>query len=149
MRTHPHVVYFAGAFGFAAFVALVVTLLIRHNDLPASTDWRFVGWGALVAASGFVRPVLRWMRTSIEVDERGLRCRSGLLRPEELALDFDQVRAISVEQSFAGRLLGYCHVRVVDDAGEDYVLPPVAAVEPFRAAAARVGRRTKRDDRRS
>lgn len=149
MRTRPHVVFFANALGFAAFVAFVVTLLIRHNDLPPATNWKFVGWGLLAAASGFVGPVLRWLRTWIELDQHGLRCQSGLLWRHSLALDFERIRAMAVEQSFAGRWLGYGHVRVVDDAGGDYVLPPVATLEPFRAAAARVGRRGKRDDRRS
>jgi PH (Pleckstrin Homology) domain-containing protein len=147
VRTRPHVVYFSGALGFAAFVALVVTLLIAHNDLPAATDWRIVGWGVLATAAGFVGPLLRWTRTWIELDQQGLRCRSGLLRRRSLALDFDRMRALTVEQSFLGRWLGYGHVRVVDDAGGDYVLPPVAALEPFRSAAARVGRRARRDDR--
>ena len=149
LRTRPHLVFFAGAVGFVAFVALVVALLIRHNDLPPATEWRVVGWGILVGASGFIGPVLRWARTWIELDQRGLRCRSGLIRRRSLALDFDRMRAMSVEQSLLGRWLGYGFVRVVDHAGGDYVLPPVAALEPFRAAAARVGRRSRRDDQRA
>jgi uncharacterized membrane protein YdbT with pleckstrin-like domain len=149
VRTRPHFVFFSNAVGFAAFVAFVVTLLIQHNDLPPATNWKIVGWGLLAAASGFVGPVLRWTRTWIELDQRGLRCQTGLLWRHSLALDFEHIRALAVEQSFVGRWLGYGSVRVVDDAGGDYVLPPVATLEPFRTAAARVGRRGKRDDQRT
>lgn len=146
VRVRPHAVYFSGAAGLALFVGLVATLLIRHNDLPRATDWRIVGWAILVAVSGFVGPVLRWTRTWVELDDHGIRCRSGLVRRRTLALEFDHIRAMTVEQSWLGRWLRYGHVRVVDDAGGDFVLPPLAPLEPFRVAAARVGRQSRRSD---
>ena len=148
MRARPHPVFFSGAIGFAAFVTLVATLLIRHNELSLMTDWRIVGWSVLVAISGFVGPGWRWSRTWVELDERGIRYRSvTLLRSHLAELAFDHIRAVTVEQSIAGRCLGYGHVRLVDDTGAEYLLPPLPSLDAFRAAAARIGRR-RRDDKR-
>ena len=45
-----------GAVTLALFVALVVGLLIRHNDLPTRTDLRIAAVGFLVAALGRCPP---------------------------------------------------------------------------------------------
>ena len=149
VRTHPHPVHFAGATGWALFVALVVALMIRHNDLPASTEWTFVGWGLVAVLAGFVGPIARWLRTWIEIEGPAARCTSGLLRQSTVEVDLVRSRVIEVDRGVAGRWLGYGRLRVVDDAGATHLFPPVGE-DALRAAAARRERRarSRRADRR-
>lgn len=137
----PHVIHFAGATSWAAFVAFVVTLLIRHNDLPASTDWRIVGGGVLVALAGAIAPAARWLRTRIEIDTARARCTSGLVRQTTVDLALDRARGVVLEQSLLGRWLGYGRLRVVDDAGAAHLFPPLGDVDALRDV---VGRRDRR-----
>lgn len=141
IRTHPHVVHFAGAACWTAFVALVVTLLIRHNDLPAATDWKIVGGGALAALAGAIGPALRWLRTEIELDPGRARYRGGLVRRTIVDVAFERARGVAIEQSFLGRRLGYGRLRVVDEAGTVHVFPPIGRLETVRALVARRERR--------
>jgi hypothetical protein len=146
VRTHPHPVHFAGAGGWTLFVALVVTLMIRHNELSASTEWTFVGWGVVAALAGFVGPVARWLRTWIEIDGPAARCTSGVLRQSTVDVDLVRSRAVEVDRSAAGRWLGYGRLRVVDEAGATHLFPPVGD-DALRAAAARRERRASRSRR--
>jgi hypothetical protein len=137
LRAHPHVVYFAGAASWAAFVAFVATLLIRHNDLPASTDWKIVGGGVLVALAGTIGPGLRWARTWIEIDSTHARYSGGLFWRTTVDVGLERARGVAIEQSFLGRLLGYGRLRVVDEAGGAHVFPPVGDLDTVRAAITR------------
>ncbi len=141
-RARPHPVYFAGAAGWVAFVAVATTLVIRHNDLSAAGDWRVVGWGCVAALAGVVGPVVRWLRTSIELDADGVRCTTGIVWRSTVDVALDEVRELSIEQSYVGRLLGYGQLRIVDGAGIEHVLPPVGNVAVWQAAVARRDRRT-------
>src|SRR5262249_57702451 len=62
-RTGLHPMAFAGALSLALFVALVVLLLIRHNDLPPATEAQIVVVGALGALVGSGPALLRWRHT--------------------------------------------------------------------------------------
>lgn len=149
VRTHPHPVHFAGAAGWALFVAIVATLLIRHNDLAQSTDWSIAAGAALLAACGFVGPMLRWLRTWVELDASLARCTSGVVWPATVDVDLARAQALAIEQSFAGRWLGYGRLRVVDASGTTHLFPPVGEAA-LRATMAREQRRTRvrRGDRR-
>ena len=141
VSARPHPIYFAGTAGWVAFVALATTLVIRHNELKPATNWAVVGWGALAAISGVVGPVLRWLRTSIEIDAAGARCTTGIVWRSSLDVPLDDVREMSVEQSYVARRLGYGYLRILDDAGTTHVLPPIGDVATWRAAIARRERR--------
>jgi hypothetical protein len=149
LRTHPHPIHFAGAAGWALFVALVVTLMVRHNDLSAATEWSFVAWGLVVALVGFVGPMARWLRTWVEFDGPAARCTSGVLRQSTVDVDLVRSRAMEVDRGFAGGWLGYGRLRVLDDGGATHLFPPVGEAA-LRAAAARRERRgrSRRGDRR-
>jgi hypothetical protein len=137
---------FANAAGFVAFVTLVVVLLLRHNELPAATQWRIVGWGIVVAAGGLVGPGLRWLRSWVAVDDRRLAWCIGWLRLRRLEAPLADLRAFGVEQSWLGRLLGYGELRAVDAAGVEHVFGPVGELTAFHDAVARSGRRRGRRD---
>src|ERR1044072_962322 len=99
VRTRPHPVHFAGAAGCAGFVAFVVALFIRHNDVARSADWMIVGIAAVVAACRLIGPMLRWLRTWVELDASVARCTSGVVWPATVDVDLDRARALGVEQS--------------------------------------------------
>jgi hypothetical protein len=154
VRARPHLVHFGGAAGWAAFVAFVVTLLIRNNDLPAAIDWQIVGGGMLAALAGAIGPAARWARTWIEIEPGRARCTSGVLRRYRIDVPLDRARGIDVVQSLLGRWLGYGRLQVVDEAGEAHVFPPLGNVDALRAIARRHERRpagratARRGDRR-
>jgi uncharacterized membrane protein YdbT with pleckstrin-like domain len=148
LRTHPHVVHFSGAASWAAFVAFVATLLIRHNDLPAATDWKIVGGAVLVALAGAIGPWLRWTRTWIEIDPTRARYTGGLLRRTTVDVGLERARGVEIEQSFFGRRFGYGRLRVVDEGGGAHVFPPLGHLDTVRAALTRERRSRGRQGRR-
>jgi len=141
VRARPHPIYFAGTACWVAFVALATTLVIRHNDLQPSANWAAVGWGVLAALSGVVGPLLRWLRTTVELDGRAARCTTGILHRSTVEVPLDGARETSIDQSYVGRTLGYGHVRIVDGTGTAHVMPPVGNVSAWRAALSRRDRR--------
>jgi len=87
-----HPVALAGAAGFAGFVLTVTALLVVNNELAAATEARIVLVGLAVAASGFVRPVLRLRRSVFVVTDRRFLARTGALRMDTLTLPLDAVQ---------------------------------------------------------
>jgi hypothetical protein len=136
----PHPIVFSGAIGFTLFVALVVTLLIRHNDLPPATDWRIVGWGTAIALAGWVVPLFRWRHTWIDLDGERLRWATGRWRTPQVDVDLSAVRGLAIEQGWLGRHLDYARLRLVDEAGREHAFPAARGVEAYRRAAGRCGR---------
>ena len=143
-RLHP--VVFANAVGFVAFVAFVVTLLLRHNELAPPTQHRVVAWGIVVAAFRLVGPGLRRLRSWVAVDERRLAWRTGTLSVRAFDAALADLRALSVRQTWLGRWIGYGELHAVDDAGDEHVFGPVGELAAFHAAAERIGRRRGRRD---
>jgi membrane protein YdbS with pleckstrin-like domain len=137
VRARPHPVYFAGAAGWVAFVALATTLVILHNELSPAQNWAALGWGVLAASSGVVGPAMRWLRTSIELDADGARWTTGILWRSTIDVTYEDMREMAIEQGRLGRQLGYAYVHIVDDAGTTHVLPPVGDVAVWRAAVSR------------
>lgn len=137
----PHWIQFSGAASFATFVALVGALLIRHNDLPRATDGRILAWCTLIAALGFVGPVVRWSRTRIEVADGVARCSLGVVRRWEIAVDLGRARRVEIEQSLLGRLLGYGNLHVVDAQGGEHRFPPIRTSDALSKALGTSARR--------
>jgi hypothetical protein len=143
-RLHP--VVLAGGLGVAAFVALVATLLIRHNELSVGTNLRIVLWAAVVAGLFLVRPVLRWRRSAVIVTDRRLLVRFGALRLETLAQPLVPEGVAAGVTSVLGRLLDYGTLAIATGGGEARTLWPVAqptaVVDAVQAAAKRLKRRS-------
>jgi uncharacterized membrane protein YdbT with pleckstrin-like domain len=149
IRTHPHAVHFAGAASWVVFVAIVATLIIRHNELSTSTNWMIVGWAVVAAAAGLVGPGTRWARTWVEIDDPVARCTSGLLWTSTVDVDLERARALEIDRGLMGQWLGYGRLRIVDETGATHVFPPVSETA-LRTAVARRERRSRgrRGDRR-
>jgi membrane protein YdbS with pleckstrin-like domain len=139
-RTGLHPMAFAGALSLALFVALVVVLLIRHNDLPPATEAQIVVVGVLVALLGSVPALLRWRHTALFVTDRRLLVRSGTYRQHMLATPLAP-GIIEQESGATGRMLDHGTVTVVGPDGQVIGVAHVARarelVEVARAQARR------------
>lgn len=125
MKTRPHPVHFAGAAWWVAFVALVGTLMIRHNELSASGEWNVLIGCIAAAVAGLIGPWWRWSRTSVALDGSLVRWESGSFGRTLVELDLARAREVTVDEDTASRLLGYGRCRIVDETGTTYVLPPL------------------------
>jgi hypothetical protein len=142
-RTGLHPTAFSGAATLALFVALVVWLLIRHNDLPPRTDLQIAAVGLLVAGLGALPSLLRWRNTSLAVTERRLLVSAGGLRPRRLAVPLGP-SMLHQEAGIGGRLLDHGTVTIVHPDGQASSVGHVAhareLVEVVRAQARRARR---------
>ena len=139
-RTGLHPMTFSGAVSMALFVALVVVLLIRHNDLPQATEVEIAVVGALVAALGFVPGLLRWRRTAFLVTERRLLVTSGTFRRHGTTASLAP-NVIEQEGGATGRMLDHGTVTVVGDDGEPLGVSHVARARELVEAVQTQARR--------
>jgi membrane protein YdbS with pleckstrin-like domain len=139
-RTGLHPMAFAGALSLALFVALVVLLLIRHNDLPPATEAQIVVVGVLVALVGSVPALLRWRHTALVVTDRRVLVRSGTYWQHVLATPLAP-GIVEQESGTTGRLLDHGTVTVMGPDGQVIGVAHVARarelVEMARAQARR------------
>jgi len=146
LRGRLHPVVLAGGLGVGAFVALVATLLIRHNELSTGTNLRIALWGVAIAAIFLIRPVLRWRRSAVVVTDRRLVVSFGAIRLDTLALPLAADGVAAGVTSMLGRLLDYGTLAIATGAGEARTIWPVARptaiVEAVHTAARRVKRRS-------
>ncbi len=149
-RTSLHPMTFGGALSMALFVALVVMLLIRHNDLPPATEVRIALVGTLVAALGFVPGLLRWRHTAFLLTERRLLMSSGTYRQRTLASPLAP-GVVEQEGGITGRMLDHGTVTVTGPDGQPTgvahvararELVEVARTQARRASAGRRGSAT-------
>lgn len=78
--------------------------------LGSGVGWLVAAVGALFAALGALsalRAVVRWDRTRVVVTSRRLVVQHGVLRRKAAEVEFDEGTPFEVEQSLAGRFLGY------------------------------------------
>jgi hypothetical protein len=137
-RTRLHPVVLGGGLSTAAFILLVVALLIRHNDLPPATEAQIalVGLGLIVLA--LVRPILRWRRTAFLVTDQRLLVQAGAFRPGTLEVPLDRPDVLSAD---GGRAYGTLNVASSD--GRGWRFTHVAAADQLAAAARTPSRRAR------
>jgi membrane protein YdbS with pleckstrin-like domain len=143
-RTGLHPMAFSGAVTLALFVALVVMLLIRHNDLPRLTEIRIALAGIAVAAIGAVPSLLRWRNTELAVTGRRVLVSAGGFRRRRLAVPLAPA-AVEQEGGLTGGVLDHGTVTVAAPDGTASSIGHVARardlVEFARAQARRNPRR--------
>jgi len=143
-RTGLHPMAFTGAVTLALFVALVVILLIRHNDLPSRTEIQIVLVGLGVAVIGAIPSVLRWRNTELAVTERRVLVSAGGFRRRRLAVPLAPA-AVEQEGGLTGGALDHGTVTVAAPDGRASSIGHVARarelVEIARAQARRGSRR--------
>ncbi len=143
-RTGLHPMAFSGAASLAAFVALVVILLIRHNELPPRTELEIVLAGVGVALLGVLPSLLRWRNTELVVTDRRLLATAGSLRRRRLTVPLSPATA-EQEAGLTGGALDHGTVTITGPEGRGSSISHVARarelVEVARAQARRSPRR--------
>jgi len=142
-RTGLHPLAFTGAVTLALFVALVVALLIGHNDLPPRTELQIALAGAAVAVLGALPSALRWRNTALAVTDHRLLVSTGALRPRRLGIPLGPA-AIDQEAGLTGGL--FDHGTIVISAPDGYTssIGHVARARELVNVARAQARRTPR-----
>src|SRR5262249_37439461 len=142
--TRQHPMAFSGAAGMALCVALVVFLLIRHNDLPPATEAQIAVVGLLVALAAALPALLRWRHTALVLTERRLLVSAGAFRRREIAIPLGPA-GLEQEPGLSGKLLDHGPVIMSAPDGQLRGVAHVAhardLVEQARAQARRSSRR--------
>jgi uncharacterized membrane protein YdbT with pleckstrin-like domain len=133
-RTRLHPVLFSGAAWFVAFVVLVVTLVIRHNDLSREATVHVVLGGAAAIVAALIPPFARWRTSEFAVTDRRVLVKVGLVSVHTVELLLQKVEAIGVDQTFVGRLLDYGTLRITGTGGTVETFPLVRAPLALRDA---------------
>ncbi|HEV2263140.1 MAG TPA: PH domain-containing protein [Stellaceae bacterium] len=122
------IVYFPGLVLFAIAVALSVAI-IAANQFGNLVPYFLVALDLVMLASLLTllaAAVRRWT-TEIAVTDRRVIFKRGLIRRHTIEMNMDKVETVDVDQSLAGRLLGY---------GDIIVRGTGSSIEPFRKIAA-------------
>ncbi len=146
-RTRLHPVVFSGAAMFVGFVALAATLIVRHNELMPETNRLVALSAAALALVSLLPPLVRWRTSEFAVTDRRVLVKVGLLSVHTLELLTAKVEAISVDQTLAGRLLGYGTLRITGTGGTVESFPLVASPLELRDAVLRESRPARVDSR--
>jgi uncharacterized membrane protein YdbT with pleckstrin-like domain len=136
-RTRLHPVIFAGTATFAAFVIGATALIIARNELATQTIGLLWLGATVIVLGSFAAPYLRWRTSEFAVTNRRVLVKVGLLSIHTIDLLLPKVEAIAVDQTLAGRLLGYGTLRIVGTGGTVEVFPRVGRPEALREAVAR------------
>lgn len=122
------IVYLPGFALFAIAVALAVAIIVANRSgnlvpyLLISLDLSMLASLLMLLAAA----VRRWT-TEIAVTDRRVIFKRGLIRRHTIEMNMDKVETVDVDQSLAGRLLGY---------GDIVVRGTGSSIEPFRRIAA-------------
>ena len=122
------IVYLPGLVLFAIAVALSVAI-IAANQFGNLVPYFLAALDLVMLASLLtllVAAVRRWT-TEIAVTDRRVIFKRGLIRRHTIEMNMDKVETVDVNQSLAGRLLGY---------GDIVVRGTGSSIEPFRKIAA-------------
>lgn len=133
-RTGLHPMAFGGAISTAAFIGLVVALLILNNDLPARTDARIALVGFLVAALCALPSMLRWRRTGVTVTDRRVLVTAGYRGHHRLEAPLAEV-ALEQEPGLTGRLLDHGTLAITTSDGRTLGIGHVAQARAVVDAA--------------
>jgi hypothetical protein len=133
-RTRLHPVVFTGSLTFALFVAGATALIIARNELaPATIRWLLLAAVATIVVSG-APTALRWWASDFAVTNCRLLARVGLRAADVVEVAGPAPNAVTVQQTLAGRLLGYGTVRLAAGGGSAEVFPRVARAGALREA---------------
>ena len=142
-ETRQHLMAFSGTAGMALCVALVVLLLIRHNELPPATEVQIAVVGALVVLVAALPALLRWRQTTLVLTERRLLVSAGgFFRRHEIAVPLGPA-VVEQEPGLSGNLLDHGTVFVSGPDGQLISVAHVAHARDLveRARARRSARR--------
>jgi membrane protein YdbS with pleckstrin-like domain len=140
-RTGLHPMSGASAFGLAAFIAFIGTLIIRHNDLPPATDARIALVCLALGGLALVGPLLRLRRSAVVVTPGTLHLRLASWRERATDIPVRAIRAIDVRSGAVGRRFDFGTVTLAADDDTVIVVHHVRAPVALRDALRRAGGR--------
>ena len=132
---------FSGAVMLALFVALVVALLIRHNDLPPIPRSGSRWLGTAVALCGAIPSALRWRNTALAVTDRRILAAAGSLRRRALAVPLGP-GVVDQDAGVTGGLLDHGTVVIAAPNGSSSSIGHVARARELVEVARAQARRT-------
>jgi uncharacterized membrane protein YdbT with pleckstrin-like domain len=115
-------VLYAGKLHWIIYIPAMIMMLLAVVSLaglaaattkPAAISWMFVA-GALTLAAG-VTLVSAWFKrwtTEIDVTDRRIVYKRGFIKRHTVEMNMDKVETVDVDQTVAGRLLGFGSIRV-------------------------------------
>ena len=124
--------------GLLAVLLLTITgLILRHNQLSASTIlWVRVGGVALAAAS-LVGPLLRLWRSRVLLTPDRLVVRISALLSKPRVAELSTITRVDVHRTWLGGFLGYGTLVLTGQADHQAVLRNLSGAERLRAAIER------------
>ncbi|MGH6973236.1 MAG: PH domain-containing protein [Stellaceae bacterium] len=122
------IVYLPGLVLFAIAVALAAAI-VAANQLGNFVPYLLIALDLvmLVSLLTLLAAAVRRWTTEIAVTDRRVIFKRGLIRRHTIEMNMDKVETVDVDQSLAGRLLGY---------GDIVVRGTGSSIEPFRKIAA-------------
>jgi len=122
------IVYLPGLVLFAIAVALSAAI-VAANQLGNFVPYllALLDLVMLVSLLTLLAAAMRRWTTEIAVTDRRVIFKRGLIRRHTIEMNMDKVETVDVDQSLAGRLLGY---------GDIVVRGTGSSIEPFRKIAA-------------
>ena len=133
-RRRLHWVVFLGPF-LLALVSLVAVFAGLYTGHP----WiQIAGGGVLAIAAIWAAPILvRYLSTEFAVTNKRLIRKEGALRHSSRELHLSKLESVHVEQSLAGRVLGYGSMIVSGTGGLNHVFERIPHPLRFREAIQR------------
>jgi uncharacterized membrane protein YdbT with pleckstrin-like domain len=133
-RKRLHWVIFLGPL-LLALVSLVAVLAGLYTGQP----WiQIAGGGVLAIAAIWAAPTLvRYLSTEFAVTNKRLIRKEGALRHSSRELHLSKIESVHVEQSLAGRMLGYGSMIVSGTGGLNHVFQRIPHPLRFREAIQR------------
>ena len=122
------IVYLPGLLLFAIAVALAAAI-VAAGQLGNFVPYLLIALDLvmLVSLLTLLAAAVRRWTTEIAVTDRRVIFKRGLIRRHTIEMNMDKVETVDVDQSLAGRLLGY---------GDIVVRGTGSSIEPFRKIAA-------------
>lgn len=122
------IVYLPGLVLFAIAVALAAAI-VAAGQLGNFVPYLLIALDLvmLVSLLTLLAAAVRRWTTEIAVTDRRVIFKRGLIRRHTIEMNMDKVETVDVDQSLAGRLLGY---------GDIVVRGTGSSIEPFRKIAA-------------
>jgi uncharacterized membrane protein YdbT with pleckstrin-like domain len=131
-RSRVHWLLYLWPLAFAAFLFLPSAWLLATAE---AGRWRALSWIPLaVAALAWLGALIRRRSSDFAVTDRRVMMKVGLLHTRSVELLLGKVEAIAVNQTLAGRLLGYGDIVITGSGGTREPFYRIQAPLEFRRA---------------
>jgi len=125
---HP-VKFYLGPF----IVSVLFGFLLLPQGVLFANIVIFLVWAVICSPLWFIG-VLQSRNTSVELTNRKVLVRQGVLAKKSSSLQISQFESTGIDRPVLGRMLGYAKVTYVGTGGSQENLPPIRNFEAFHAA---------------